>query len=73
MADCKKKKIADAENGDLVFFGNGNKITHVGIVVSNKGEELKMVHASTSKGVIVTNVEKSSYWKPKLKGVGSYL
>ncbi len=73
MEMAKKKKIADAEKGDLVFFGNGSKITHVGLVVSNKGEELKMVHASTSKGVIITNVEKSTYWKPKLKGVGTFL
>lgn len=73
MEEAKKKKIANAEKGDLVFFGNGNKITHVGLVISEKGEELIMVHASTSKGVIITNVEQSTYWKPKLKGVGTYL
>lgn len=73
MEQAKKVKTSDADKGDLVFFGSGDKITHVGIVVSGKGEPLQMVHASTSKGVIVTNVEESTYWKPKLKGVGTFL
>ena len=73
MNDSKKVKLANARKGDLVFFGSGSKITHVGLVVSNKGDALSMVHASTSKGVIVTNIETSTYWKPKLKGSGTYL
>lgn len=73
LEGAKKIKLDNAQKGDLVFFGSGAKITHVGLVVSNKGDELSMVHASTSKGVIVTNIEKSTYWKPKLKAAGSYL
>lgn len=71
--ESKKVKLDHAQKADLVFFGNGAKITHVGLVVSNKGDELSMVHASTSKGVIITNIEKSTYWKPKLKSAGTYV
>lgn len=66
-------KTSNANKGDLVFFGKGNSITHVGIVVSEKGEPLTMIHSSTSKGIIITNVENSTYWKSKLKGVGSVI
>ncbi len=68
-----KVKTSNAEKGDLVFFGKGNSITHVGIVVSEKGEPLTMIHSSTSRGIIITNVETSTYWKSKLKGVGSVI
>ncbi len=70
---AKKVKIKDARKGDLVFFSRGTKITHVGLVVSHKGGELTMVHASSSKGVIITNITSSTYWSPKLKAAGTYL
>lgn len=73
LAEAKKVKLNNAHKGDLVFFGSGVKITHVGLVVNEKGTELIMVHASTSKGVIVTNIDTSTYWKPKLKAAGTYL
>ncbi|MFN3306167.1 MAG: C40 family peptidase [Candidatus Kapaibacteriota bacterium] len=34
--------------GDLLFFGNGNEINHVGVYVGN-GE---LIHSSTSRGVV---------------------
>lgn len=68
-----KVKTANADKGDLVFFGKGSNITHVGIVISDKGQPLTMIHSSTSKGIIVTNIETSTYWKSKLKGVGSVI
>jgi len=63
----------EAMKGDLVFFKTGSKITHVGIVISNKGEPLTMLHASSSKGIIKTNVRTSTYWSKKYAGVGRIL
>jgi hypothetical protein len=62
-----------AKSGDLIFFDNGSGISHVGIVVSNTGDELSMIHASSSKGIIVTDIKKSTYWLPRLYGFGTYL
>jgi len=70
MQGASKIKLSNAFMGDLVFFGHSGNITHVGLVVSEKGQDLSMIHASTSKGIIITNVDKSTYWKPKLKGAG---
>lgn len=53
--------------GDLVFFatGGGSRVSHVGIVhnVSDQGE-VEFIHASTSKGVIVTPLS-DSYWSKR--------
>jgi cell wall-associated NlpC family hydrolase len=60
----KRKKVMP---GDLVFFATGEKkreITHVGIVteVRNKSE-VKFIHASTSLGVVETNLYSDYYRK----------
>lgn len=69
----KKVKLNDAFRGDLLFFSSGKNISHVGLVINQKGDNLIMVHASTSKGVIITEIEKSTYWKPKLKAAGTFI
>ena len=44
--------------GDLVFFRiSGRRISHVGIYISNN----KFIHASTSRGVIVNDLDESYY------------
>ncbi len=53
----KRKRVVE---GDLLFFATGDKkreITHVGIVteVSAK-DKVKFIHASTSLGVVETNI-----------------
>lgn len=51
--------------GDLVFFKTGAKSRHVGIYMENG----KFMHASTSKGVIISRLDnvyfKRHYWKSK--------
>lgn len=60
-ADIKVKEI---KPGDLLFFATdgGSRVSHVGIVhtVENSGE-IKFVHASTSKGVIISSLQEM-YW-----------
>lgn len=49
--------IKNAQAGDLLFFKTGFKAWHVGIYMENN----KFMHASTSKGVIISSLN-SSYW-----------
>lgn len=51
------------QEGDLVFFGNFWKISHVGIYL--KGN--RFIHASTSDGVVITSMD-DKYWSSKYKG-----
>jgi len=55
-----------AKTGDLLFFGKRGKVTHVALVTKNSKEGIEVVHATSSKGIMVQNVTKSSYWKPKI-------
>jgi cell wall-associated NlpC family hydrolase len=56
----KRKYERDLKEGDLVFFDfEGQKFSHVGIYLQNK----KFVHASTSRGVIISNLRDPWYYK----------
>lgn len=46
--------------GDLVFFKTGNNVRHVGIYLRDK----QFLHASTSKGVIISRLD-NVYWRKK--------
>ena len=63
-----KVKSSEAKKGDLVFFGSNKKnISHVGIISSEKGSPISMIHASSSKGIMISNIENNSYWTPKIQ------
>ncbi len=72
MADAQalmgeKIKMNNLRPGDLLFFATGKKrrvITHVGIVTEVKSKDnVKFIHASTSLGVVETNLYSDYYIK----------
>lgn len=60
--------LEEMREGDLVFFYTGGReISHVGVYLLNN----KFVHASSSGGVMVNDLN-DSYWKSRFKGAGRY-
>ncbi len=55
-----------AEAGDLIFFGDNNRINHVGIVEKNKGNEMWIIHSSSSNGVLREDILESDYWMKRV-------
>lgn len=65
--DCHKVSKRNLREGDLVFFHNGRKkriASHVGIYLKDN----KFIHASTSQGVIISNLNEDYYRKHWLSG-----
>ena len=62
-----KVDMEDLQPGDLVFFATGKKkreITHVGLVTDvRKKNNVKFIHASSSLGVVETNLYQEYYQK----------
>jgi cell wall-associated NlpC family hydrolase len=56
--------LSQAEPGDLVFFKKNGKINHVGIYYGNG----QMIHASTSRGVMIQSLS-DNYYKKRYAGV----
>lgn len=56
--------LKQVTEGDLLFFGTSKRkknINHVGLVVSVDGDEIKFIHSTTSRGVIVSSL-REGYW-----------
>ncbi|MGB0524926.1 MAG: C40 family peptidase [Flammeovirgaceae bacterium] len=62
----KPVELLDARPGDFVCFGSHDakqykRIFHMGMVYSNDGTEVKVIHATVSKGVKIDSLT-SGYW-----------
>ena len=60
----KQIDIRDVKPGDLLFFATagGSRVSHVGIVHDiGRDGEIKFIHSSTSKGVIISSLNEK-YW-----------
>ena len=60
----KEISLKEAKKGDLLFFkaGNVKDINHVGLIISNTKGEIRFVHSTTSRGVIVSSLSEK-YWE----------
>ncbi|TKD60970.1 NlpC/P60 family protein [Flavobacterium sp. ASW18X] len=57
-------KLNQVQKGDLLFFKTSKRskrINHVGLVVEVDGKDIKFIHSTTSRGVIVSSI-KEGYW-----------
>ncbi|MDR7208290.1 C40 family peptidase [Flavobacterium piscis] len=59
----KTIKFDDAKKGDLIFFktNKSKQINHVGLIIEINKTEIKFVHSSTSKGVIISSTKEPYY------------
>ena len=60
----RRIRIRDVEKGDLLFFTTtrrGRKINHVGLVVEVTGDDIKFIHSTSSRGVIVSSLHEG-FW-----------
>ena len=56
-------RLNDAKKGDLIFFktNKSNQINHVGLITEINSDEIKFVHSSTSKGVLISSTKEPYY------------
>ena len=61
----KKVSLRNAKKGDLLFFKTSkrsSRINHVGLIVSVKKNQIRFIHSTTSRGVIISSLLEK-YWK----------
>lgn len=65
-AASKHIKLKDLREGDLIFFNyTGKGVSHVGLFLGDG----KYVHASTTKGVVISELD-NAYTQKKIVGAG---
>jgi hypothetical protein len=71
-ASSLKLEPAEACIGDLVFFGQQGVVSHVGILVNEPGKPKRMIHSSSSIGVMFQDIDNSKYYSSRVIGYGRY-
>lgn len=61
----KRKSMKELQKGDLVFFGKNNKVSHVAIVADVDRNSLKVIHSTSSRGVVIDDISTSDYWQKR--------
>lgn len=61
----KRKSMKELQKGDLVFFGKNNKVSHVAIVADVKRNKIKVIHSTSSRGVVIDDISSSDYWQKR--------
>jgi hypothetical protein len=61
-------KLKEVQTGDLIFFrrSSRSRISHVAMVASNTEEGTLIIHSTTHRGVVIDNLMRSAYWRPKI-------
>lgn len=62
---CQRIEATELREGDLVFFNTSGGVSHVGVYLRNN----KFVHASTSAGVMISDLQEP-YYKQRWVGAG---
>ncbi len=60
----EKIRVPQIQKGDLLFFKTskrGKRINHVGLVVAVEENDVQFIHATTSRGVLVSSL-REGYW-----------
>lgn len=62
-------KKQDAAPGDLVIFAYNGIVHHVAIVYANHNGSIDIIHSSTSRGVVIENIDASAYWSKRFHSI----
>ncbi len=71
----KDKNLNSVKVGDVVFFkfkAKGSKWWHSGMITYVANDQVKFIHASSSRGVVVSNL-KSDYYYNSIKNFRRYI
>jgi len=65
----KTVRLSEVMPGDLLFFKgrnlNSSQVGHIALVIEVNENEIKMIHASSSRGVVIDNFKTSKYYIPR--------